>query len=207
MNGNGSENEGDSGSTENVYRLFGYLAERLSNGWLYFVSAKHLHNAYESGRVSCSRLFFMATYQACLDRSIQVIRDVVYGEEATLPRLLAAAEGAPNSFTHATPGVVRARAGECSSLMAGLNGQIEQLHIARSRLLVPSEDDLPDSAVLEAFSIGQLMGLQKAYRDVLSMVTEFAGYYDSPGMHLKFVEEIIQDDVDFLMTLMSGNCV
>lgn len=206
MNGNGSDREG-SGSPENVYRLFGYLAERLSNGWLYFVSAKHLHNAYESGRVSCSRLFFMASYQACLDRSIQVIMDVVYGEEAVLPRLLAAAEGAPEFFTQATPGAVRARAGACRSLMAGLNGQIEQLHIARSRLLVPSEDDVPDSVMLAAFSAGQLMGLQKAYRDVLSMVTEFAGYYDSPAMNLEFVEEMIQDDVEFLMTLMSGNCV
>lgn len=207
MNGNGSDHTPGSDSPENLDRLLNYLSERLSNGWLYFVTAKHLRNAYENGRVSCARLFFMTSYQACLDRSIRIVMEVVYGEEALLPRLLVAADDDPGAFSQAAPDAVRARASACRSLLAGLNGQIEQLHIARSRLAVPSEDELPDSAVLEGFSTGQLMGLQKAYRDVLAMVTEFGGYYSTAGLNLEFVEEYIQDDVDFLMSLMSGNCV
>lgn len=193
--------------TENIDRLFSTLAEQLSNGWMYFLTAKHLHNAFESGRVTCARMFFLAAYQASLDRSIAVVQEVVYGEEALLPRLLQAAGAGPDLFAQAAPGSVRERADSCSALLAGLNGQIEQLVIARSRLPELREGDPVDADLLASFSSGQLMGLQKAYRDVLRMVDEFSGYYTGPAPDLAFVEETVSDDIAFLMDTISGNCI
>ena len=91
--------------------------------------------------------------------------------------------------------------------MAGLYGQIEQLRGIRGQLAMPTEEEIPDAALLETFNPAQLMGLQKAYRDALSMLNEFSGYYHASPPNIKFVEETIQDDVDFIMSILAGNCV
>jgi hypothetical protein len=204
MDGNG--NGGGSG-VPNLDRLFNYLGESLSNGWVYYVTAKHLRSAYESGRVTCARFFFMTTYNACLDRALQMVLEVVSGEDALLPGLLTIAERSPETFTQVDPETVRGRARFCHTTLAGLVGQIEQLRGVRGQLAMPTEEEIPDAALLETFNPFQLMGLQKAYRDALGMLNEFSGYYHTTPPSIQFVEETIQDDVEFIMSMLSGNCV
>jgi len=201
VNGNGS------GGPQNVDRLINYLGERLSNGWLYYVTAKHLRNSYGSGRVTCARFFFMTTYHACLDRALDVVLEAVSGEDAVLPYILQVAEVAPETFAQAEPETVRARASACRNMLSGLYGQIEQLRGARGRLPTPTEEDVPDAILLDAFSSAQLMGLQKAYRDALGMLNEFSGYFNAAQPNLQFVEETIQDDIGFIMDMVSGQCI
>lgn len=202
MNGNGSGS-----GVPNLDRLLNYLGETLSNGWVYYVTAKHLRHAYENGRVTCARFYFMTSYHACLDRAIQAVLEVISGEDALLPGLLAIAEHSPEAFTQVDPETVRGRAHACRSILSGLYGQIEALHGVRGKLPMPTENDIPDAALLETFSPLQLMGLQKAYRDTLGMLNEFSGYYHAAPPDLKFVEETVQDDIGFIMSMLSGNCV
>jgi hypothetical protein len=201
-----STNSG-SGGSYNLDRLFNYMGESLSNGWLYYVTAKHLHHAYERGQVSCARLFFMTSYHACLDRAIQVLLESISGEDAIFPYVLTYAETNPEAFSQSDPQTVRSRGSACRNMLSGLYGQIEQLRGVRGQLPMPTDEEVSDAILLDAFSPAQLMGLQKAYRDALSMLKEFSGYYHATPPDLQFVEETIQDDVEFIMTLVSGNCI
>jgi hypothetical protein len=184
----------------------GDLFNQLSYGWLSYSSAKQLYESIRDKKVHCARVFFYGSYLAHIDQSLRILGRLV-SETGGLPDFLRAAGENPQFFRLANPQQILASVEGHDALVERLAQRVHGIQAERS---LPGEaiDEVIDDdfAILNGFSPASLVEIEAGYQELLQALNTYVQFLGIEKYGLKQLSEDVEDDVQFLMTLMRTGC-
>ena len=187
-----------------VKSILDFLFDQFSMGWLAYLCAKSLNDAY--GKITCARFFFMGAFVSCINESILSLSKLLINnsESITIPYLLNYVENNPSEFYNVNVDTIRNKVIEHKAKLDGLKTFIVNIKIQRDKKLAHFDKiHLNKSTDISNIPYIDMNEVENCYRELLNILNVYRGYYDSTEYYPKIYEEEIPKDVEFLLSLMN----
>jgi hypothetical protein len=183
--------------------LLDHLYYELERGNRFFQIAKALQRAYDSNRLTDAPDFFAGTYNACLRESLLSLAKLTVPdkESITIAYLLNIALQNRGVFQRATPDKINRVVVRHQKRLNELRPLIESVKDPRDRVIVHLDRkhiNDPDAIVSDV----NMTEVGQCFEELLQMVNTYKEYYDGGEFSLEPIERRVQNDVDYLITLM-----
>ena len=191
---------------EKFEAIIDHLCDELDRGNHFFQIAKALQRAYENNQLLDAPYFFAGTYDACLRESILSLAKLTIADKKsiTIEYLLDTAFYTPTIFQPTTLEELSAVITQHRKHLGELRPLIESVREQRDRVIAHLDRKHINSPALILSSSVNMTELGQCFETLLRMVNLYRGYYNGSEFSFGLIESGVQDDIDYLLTLMKS---
>jgi len=192
-------------SSEKIQDILGYLSNQLARGWLFFLVAKYVYQAFQSSQITSARHFFAATYLSCIESAILALSRlaVPHSDSISIEYLLNCSAQSPKAFPRAQKEVVlnsvsehRQQLKAIGSLIANVKEQRDQTIAHLDRKYVNNPSAIFSSPPLD------MREIERTFVLLLRIINTYKRYLDSSELFLNFLAPNVRDELEYLIGLI-----
>ena len=191
-----------SGSTK-VNEILNILSDQLTQGWLFYFTAKHISHAFEDKRINSSIYFFIASYNACLNETILAMSKLLieHSDSISFYTLLKYAENNPNVFIFDRAKDVKIRVKEHKKKLDSYNQLINSIREQRDRKIAHlDKKHINQPSKILAMKPVDMIKVEECYQDIHQIINVYYKYALDSELYLENIEEDVEDDINFILT-------
>ena len=185
--------------------ILGYLSDELDRGWIALLVAKHLHQAFENQKLTCTRYFFTSAYLSCVESAVLTLSRLIIpnNDSINIEYLLNVSEQNPRAFSYASKEEILKTVLEHKQQFGTIASLIASIKDHRDRTIAHLDRKyINDPKVIFANPPIDMREVERVFQLVLQIINTYKGYSDSSELDLSHLEREVADDLGYLAHLI-----
>lgn len=194
--------------SERMGRILDILAITAVKGKIAARVARGLHEAYENGRITCSRRFFETAYETSIDRMVLfcyrlLVTAGAQRDSVSVEYLLNCAGSNPGVFPFAKPGDVQRSVDEHRQVLDEMRPLSATVARERNWSLAHVDRKWVNNPELVLSMAPLFLGeVERSYGILLDLINVYKGYFDNVDFQWQHLDGEVHADLDYLWSVI-----